>query len=198
LDRKRRDAVEGRVMFGSVSMKSARVWMMLGAAAMATACVPQREAPPPPEQPQPTRIPPPAPPAPPPPPADWRDIPLTGGAWYYRNEGAVSQALFGPPQSEASLIVRCDRARRQVTLSRAGIATGNMMTVRTSSGARNFPLSVQAEPLPYVSAALSSNDRFLDGMAFSRGRFTIEVPGTTMLVLPAWPEPARVIEDCRF
>ena len=179
-------------------MKSARVWMLLGAAAMVTACVPQREAPAPPEQPQPVRLPPPAPPAPPPPAADWRDIPLTAGTWYYRNEGAVSQAVFGPTQSEASFIVRCDRARRQVTLSREGVSAGNMMTVRTSSGARNFPLSVQAEPRPYVSASLSANDRFLDGIAFSRGRFTIEVPGTSMLVLPAWAEPARAIEDCRF
>jgi hypothetical protein len=34
-------------------------------------------------------------------------------------------------------------------------------------------------------------------MVFSRGRFTVEVPGAPMLVIPAWPEPARVIEDCR-
>jgi len=177
-------------------MKPARVWMLLGAAAAVAACAPRREAPPS-EQPQPTRLPPPAPPAPPPPRADWRDVPLTAGNWYYRNEGTVTQAAFGPPQSEASFVVRCDRARRQVTLSRAGIMAENMMTVRTSNGARNFPLSVQAEPLPYMYASLAASDRFLDGMAFSRGRFTVEVPGTAMLVLPAWPEPARVIEDCR-
>jgi hypothetical protein len=71
------------------------------------------------------------------------------------------------------------------------------MTVRTTSVARNLPLSVQTEPLAYVSGMVSANDPLLDAIAFSRGRFTVEVPGLPMLVLPAWPEPARVIEDCR-
>jgi hypothetical protein len=178
-------------------MKSARIWMLLGAAAAATACAPRRETPPPEQPRQQVRTPAPLPPAPPPPPADWRDMPLSQGAWSYRNEGAVSRAVFGPAASEGSFIVRCDRASRQVSLWRQGTATGNMMTVRTSYQARNFPLSVQTDPLPYVFSGVPASDRFLDGIAFSRGRFTIEVPGTPMLVIPAWPEPARVIEDCR-
>jgi hypothetical protein len=71
------------------------------------------------------------------------------------------------------------------------------MTVRTTGQSRTLSMSVQAEPLPYVWAALPANDRFLDEIVFSRGRFTVEVPGLPMLVLPAWAEPARVIEDCR-
>jgi hypothetical protein len=179
-------------------MKSLHCGLLLGLL-MVSACVPKPEAPPPPVQ-QPARTPPPVQPAqptPPPPPADWRDIPLTPGTWYYSNESARSQAVFGPPNSEATFIVRCERATRQITLSREGITTGNMMTVRSSYGARNFPLSVRTEPLPYVSATLGARDPTLDAMAFSRGRFTIEVPGTPMLVLPAWAEPARVVEDCR-
>jgi hypothetical protein len=34
-------------------------------------------------------------------------------------------------------------------------------------------------------------------MAFSRGRFLVTVEGGASLVVPAWPELARVIEDCR-
>ncbi len=94
-------------------------------------------------------------------------------------------------------MVRCDRARRQVTLVRHGISTGNMMTVRTSSTARNLPLSGQAEQAG-LFAVLPANDRLLDALAFSRGRFTVEVPGAPMLVIPAWPEAARVVEDCRL
>jgi hypothetical protein len=69
--------------------------------------------------------------------------------------------------------------------------------LRTSSFARNLPLSVDPSGAG-VFAALPANDRLLDAMVFSRGRFTVEVPGTPMLVIPAWPEPARVVEDCRF
>ncbi len=45
--------------------------------------------------------------------------------------------------------------------------------------------------------ALAATDPLLDAMAFSRGRFTVEVPGTTALVLPSHAEVGRVIEDCR-
>jgi hypothetical protein len=48
-----------------------------------------------------------------------------------------------------------------------------------------------------VSAALAANDPLLDAMVFSRGRFSIEVTGLPRLIIPTWPEPARVIEDCR-
>ena len=176
-----------------MSVRKVALIVSLGALA---ACVPQREAPPPQQPqaqpPQQQRLPP-----PPPAPQDWRDIPLTGGSWFYNNEGGTTQALFGPPNSEALFIVRCNRSARQVTLLRAGPATGNVMTIRTSSSARNLPLSVQAEPLPYVYSTVAASDPILDAMAFSRGRFTVEVPGTPMLVIPAWPEPARVVEDCR-
>jgi hypothetical protein len=124
-------------------------------------------------------------------------MPLTPGAWYYRGEAATSQALFGPANSEASFIIRCERAARRVVLSREGTSSGTAMTVRTTSTARSLPVSVQTEPLAYVMSGLSADDRLLDAIAFSRGRFTVEVPGTSMLVLPAWPEAARVVEDCR-
>jgi hypothetical protein len=186
------------MMLRSVSMKPLRLFLLAGSLAAAAACVRKQEAPPQPE-PQPPvqrpaqQLPPPPPPAP----EEWRDVPLTPGGWYYRNEGATSQALFGVPDSEGSFIVRCDRATRRVTLSRDGATTGSTMTVRTTSVARNLPLSVQTEPLAYVSGAVAASDPLLDAIAFSRGRFTVEVAGLPILVLPAWPEPARVIEDCR-
>lgn len=160
------------------------------------ACVPKREPPPPPPQ-QPQQEPPTPTPAPPPPPEDWRDVPLTPGSWVYRSDGNGSAALFGVANSEAQFAVRCDRSRRRIALSREGATTGRAMTIRTSFGARNLPVSIQREPLAYSTATLAASDPILDSMAFSRGRFTVEAPGLEMLVIPAWPEPARVIEDCR-
>lgn len=71
------------------------------------------------------------------------------------------------------------------------------MVIRTTGLSRTLPASVQVAPLPYVWASLPANDRFLDQIVFSRGRFTVEVPGLPVLILPSWAEPARVIEDCR-
>ena len=172
--------------------------VLLGLIAMAAACTPK--APPPPPQPQPRPQPQPVPrPVPPPPPTSqsWRDLPLSQGNWYYSAQPGSTQALFGPANSEAAFILRCDRSRRQVTLSREGVTSGNVMTIRTTETARNYPVSVQTEPLNYVFATTSAGDRFLDDIVFSRGRFSVEVPGTPRLLLPTWPEPARVIEDCR-
>ncbi len=172
-------------------------WLFLVLAA--GACVPKRETPTPPPLPQPRPAPPVQQPAPPPPAprANWQDLPLTPGNWVYGGQGNTSQALFGPANGEALFIVRCDRASRQVSLWRAGTASGNLMTVRASGSARNLPVSIQSQPLAYVWTALPASDRFLDAIVFSRGRFAVEAPGTQMLVIPSWPEPARVIEDCR-
>jgi hypothetical protein len=174
-------------------MRSAGGFWMVGALALLAACVPQPSSPPPPP-PAPAPVPPPIAPAPRA--TDWRDLPLSRGAWAYRSDASGSEAMFGP-SARPSFALRCDRARREIALMRDGLTSGNVMTIRTSSGARNFPLSVRTEPTPIVTATVSPSDRFLDSMAFSRGRFTVEVPGTARLVIPAWPEPARVIEDCR-
>jgi hypothetical protein len=34
-------------------------------------------------------------------------------------------------------------------------------------------------------------------MAFSRGRFVVEIEGLRWAVLPSWSEVGRVVEDCR-
>ncbi|MDB5698466.1 MAG: hypothetical protein JWN69_1270 [Alphaproteobacteria bacterium] len=162
--------------------------------ALLAGCVPEPSSPPPPAPSAPARLPPPPPPSPPP--IDWRDLPLTPGTWSYRGDAAGSEALFGAG-AQATFALRCDRTRGEISLAREGITSGNTMTVRTSSGARNFPLAVRSEPAAAVIATVNAADRFLDSMAFSRGRFTVEVPGTARLVIPAWAEPARVIEDCR-
>ena len=178
-------------------MKGMRVGLVLGCVIMVAACVPKRQPPPaPPQQPQPVQRPRPAPP-PPPPQANWQDLPLTQGMWTYRPSGDTTQAMFGVPNREAQFIVRCERARRQVTLWREGRPSGNALVVRTTGQSRSLPVSVQAEPMAYVWATLPANDRFLDQIAFSRGRFTVEAPGLAQLILPTWPEPARVVEDCR-
>jgi hypothetical protein len=93
--------------------------------------------------------------------------------------------------------VRCDKSGRQIVLIRNGITTGNVMTIRTSFGARNFPISVETGSPNQLLSRVGANDPFLDSIAFSRGRFSVEVPGTPMLVIPSWPEAARVVEDCR-
>jgi hypothetical protein len=136
---------------------------------------------------KPAAAPPPQIAAPPPPAVDWRDIPETPGRWGYARDTAGSSATFTETGGVADLVLRCDAVAHKVTLTRPGM-TG-AITLTTSYGTRSWPDS---------PVMLASTDPVLDQIAFSRGRFTIEMANAPRLVLPAWAEPARVIEDCRL
>ena len=156
------------------------------AGALLASCAP-RTAPPAPAPAPPPPPPPVATPPPPPPAPGWPDAPLSPGDWSYRQDGAGPTAAFG-----TDFALRCDSDRR-ISLIRAA-AAGTALTVRTSSGQRALP----GAPGPAgLVARLGAADPLLDAIAFSRGRFAIEAEGVPQLILPAWPEPARVIEDCR-
>jgi len=151
-------------------------------------CVPRQ--PPPAPTPPPARAPAPAPaPLPAPAPVAWEDGEASPGDWTYRDEGGGSSAAFG---AGPVFVLRCETSR-EISLVRAGGA-GRALVVRTSYGDRALPAAPAAGGL---AARLAASDPLLDQMLFSRGRFAVEAEGTPRLVLPAWPEPARVVEDCR-
>lgn len=166
-----------------------------------SACV--SSAPPPPPPPpkvEPTIIADPAPPTRPAaaPVGDWRDWPITPGDWVYRQDARGSVALFGEPGQDAQFIIRCDASRRQIFLSRAGVAPANAkMVLRASTGLKEFSAGNTGGQLPYAASELNPRDDILDRIAFSRGRFVVDVTGTTPLAIPIYPEFTRVVEDCR-
>ncbi len=125
----------------------------------------------------------------------WADRPLTPGNWTYRPEPGGSVALFGSP-AQPLLTLRCDRASRRVILTRAGAGQGAMV-IRTSYGAVSWPATAQGGAQPALVAARAASDAVLDQMAYSRGKIGVEAQGAAPLVLPAWAEIARVVEDCR-
>jgi hypothetical protein len=168
---------------------------MLAIAALASCVAPPRPAPAPPP-------PPPAAPALPaaPPQQDWRDVPLTPGTWTWRGgAGQGSIAQFGLAGQGAQFALRCDLATRAMIFSRGGgvAAAASSMAFTTSFGLFSLPASYGGGQPPAIVATASARDPHLDQIAFSRGRFLVDVAGQPRLVLPAWPEVARVIEDCR-
>lgn len=156
------------------------------------------------------KAPPPAPPSPPPAPiarpappptaTNWEDLPAAPGDWSYRSDQRGSVALFGVSGADADFLVRCASDTRRLYVSRKGaFPTGETgrITLRASSGMQSYPLANSNAAPAYVSAELTATDRQLDALAFSRGRFLVSVKGAADLIVPAWPELARVIEDCR-
>lgn len=127
---------------------------------------------------------------------DWRDWAVTPGDWTYRRDSRGSVAAFGKAGQIPLLTLRCDPVGRNIHLSVTG-TSATALTVRTTSIARALPVQPNGGTPPSVATTLGANDGLLDAMGFSRGRFAIERPGSTPLVVPAWAEIERVTEDCR-
>ena len=128
---------------------------------------------------------------------DWTYWPVTPGDWVYRQDERGSIALFGPLGADALVTLRCDTGRRMLYISRQGqVGSGAQMTLRASQGMQSFAM-MQVNGTNYAAAAIQPNDPMLDKMAYSRGRFVVEVTGLSPLKLPNWAEVSRVIEDCR-
>ena len=179
---------------GRPASPGGRVAVLALAAALA-GCVSPAPPPAPAPLPAPTPSPAPAPTtavALPPAQVDWRHAPLAEGDWYWRTAGGNSLAVFQSPAGQAVAQVACQPAARQVLLMVAGAAAGSM-TVRTETVERELPTSATATA---AVATLAAQDPLLDAIAFSRGRFAIEIDGRA-LYLPAYPEITRAIEDCR-
>src|SRR4051812_19848586 len=176
-------------------MKAARRLSFAACAALSAAlaaCVPRAAAPPPQPAPPPRPVAQPAPPAAPPapPPVTWQDGPLAAGDWTY-DDGTPAQARFGTAGGTL-LVLRCDPGR-QIGILRPGLAGGPII-VTTSFGERVLP---QAGIGAQALAVLPASDPLFDEIAFSRGRFLVRSREADGLVLPSWPEPARLIEECR-
>ena len=156
---------------------------------LVTACIPAPKIAPPRPAPPPVVLAPPPPAVP-----GWTEAPVNAGGWTYARDTAGSTARFGLPGAIADFELRCDSAGRLVSLSRPGAIAGTM-TITTSYGARSFAAAVRTDGR--VAAPLPARDPFLDQLAFSRARFAVDGPAPGRLILPAWAEPTRVIEDCR-
>jgi len=125
---------------------------------------------------------------------NWRDAPITPGTWTWEQVGQQSVASF----ADGELALVCDRPANAVTLLRRGVATASVpATILTTIST----LPATAIPIdrlpPHVAITFAPRDPALDAMAFSRGRFAVEVQGLPTIIAPSWAEVSRVIEDCR-
>ncbi len=126
----------------------------------------------------------------------WTDWTMADGSWSYAKDDRGSIARFGAPGKDAIVMLRCDKGRARVYLSRAGTAGGSM-TVRTSSTSKAVAMQPTGTQPSYVVSEIGVSDSVLDAMAFSRGRIALELAGAQNIAIPVWSEIGRVTEDCR-
>ena len=120
---------------------------------------------------------------------------VSPGIWTYGTDARGSRAMFGQPNRDALLVLRCDRAAQRIFVSVPGNVP-DTLTLRATSTVRQFAARPTGSSPAYVAVDLAPADPLLDALAFSRGRFTVAL-GSRAVAVPAWPEFTRVVEDCR-
>jgi hypothetical protein len=122
-------------------------------------------------------------------------MPLAG-SWSYTAIAGGSQATFANATGNPQLWMYCTRAARRVSIAKPASAAAPFINVWTSSQARNVA-SAFNPATGRLAIELGAYDPLLDAIAGSRGRIAFTVGTQPPLVVPPWPEVARVIEDCR-
>jgi hypothetical protein len=128
---------------------------------------------------------------------DFSTAQIAAGTWAYQSTPGGSMARFVDTTGTARLVLQCTKATRRVSVSLTSTAPAASLSLWTSIASRNLPARFEPNAMR-VTAELPAYDALLDAIAFSRGRIAVTMPGGVPLVAPAWPEPARTVEDCRI
>ena len=128
---------------------------------------------------------------------DYNISAIAPGSWSYLAVPGGSEARFTDASATIRLTIHCTKATRRVMISHASAAPASSLFVWTSSASRTLPAQFDSKGMR-VTTDLAANDPLLDALAFSRGRIVVSMPGASPLVVPAWAEPTRAVEDCRI
>jgi hypothetical protein len=123
-------------------------------------------------------------------------IPIAG-SWTFAPAPDGSAATFLNASAMPQLTIRCARATRRVSIAKPGSVAVPLLYVWTSTMTRGVPASFDPATAR-ITIQIPAYDPLLDALAFSRGRIAIYAANQPALVVPAWPELARVVEDCRY
>jgi hypothetical protein len=122
-------------------------------------------------------------------------IPIAGN-WTYAATADGSEAVFANSGGNPQLWVHCTRATHRVTIAKPATGAAPFIIVWTSSLTQNVASSFNPATAR-LTIDLAATDPLFDAIVSSRGRIGFTVTGQPPLVVPAWAEAARVIEDCR-
>ena len=127
---------------------------------------------------------------------DFSNATPVAGDWHYESTATGSESTFNSTAGYPQIWIDCVRATRHVTIARPASVAAPTVNVWTSSATRSVPASFNPATRR-LTIDLATYDPLLDAIATSRGRMAFTIGTDPALVVPAWAEVARVIEDCR-
>ncbi len=124
--------------------------------------------------------------------------PLAAGVWAISEDGSGASAAFGLPQSDALLVIACETATRQLTMSLESDLPGAQSFVIEAGGAaaRLDMMSDTNDALPYQAADIARDAPVFGGFVQPNGVISITYPGGNVLRVPTAPGIRRVFEAC--
>ncbi|MBR0553356.1 hypothetical protein [Stakelama marina] len=125
---------------------------------------------------------------------------MAKGSWTSKTLAGGSAALFGPSESEARFIIRCDPDSHQIVFIRSGAmpVQDAMMHIATDTGATAFPAHAADTQAPEVRAESSPTLPFVgETLAANPARIAVKLGDDPALVMPGDPAIGRVIHGCR-
>ena len=128
--------------------------------------------------------------------ADQSTTPPLPGNWTFAANADGGEAVFTDANGQRQLSLRCVRSIRRVILSKPANAAAATLSVWSSTASKSWPATFDAATAR-ISAQVANWDPVLDAIAYSRGRFAVAAAGQQPLVVPAWADIARIVEDCR-
>jgi hypothetical protein len=130
------------------------------------------------------------------PPLDLDSATALPGNWSWSPAADGSEAVFINSGGLPQIWLHCSRASRVVTIARPSRSAVAFLSVWTTTQSRALPASFNPATAR-STAQVSAYDPFLDALAFSRARIAVALGATPPVVVPAWPDIARIVEDCR-
>lgn len=118
------------------------------------------------------------------------------GDWSYGQTADGTEATFTNASGYPQLWVHCTRATRRVSIARTASAAASVLSIWTSSATRAAPSSFDPAT-KRLTVEFANFDPLLDALANSRGRIAFSIGNESALLVPPWPELARIVEDCR-
>lgn len=119
------------------------------------------------------------------------------GQWYAKTERGIPMALFGPPQTEANFVVRCEG--EQLVFVRGLPIEGEQadMTLMAGGETRTVTARARPGPLPQTTARLPASDAFARVLARTTEPIAVAVgAGGEPYRMPSSAALRSVVSEC--
>lgn len=125
--------------------------------------------------------------------------PLTPGSWNVEENADGARASFAEPGGEPLLVLRCDRARKALTLERAGDAAGEGGAFVLDVGGQRARVDMApgSGTITGYSAEVDGTMPLFAAMGDPAETIRLTAEGTPPLTLPTHAGIPRVLESCR-